>query len=74
MAELPEYIEIKPMKALRNGMLGGSGVCGFVAWGALQGGHGGTFLIMGAAGAILLYIATKIKTTKKLKRYGGVYE
>lgn len=73
MAYLPDTQEIPGRKKLRAIVAGIGVASGLLAFGFVQNGNGKGFLISAGLAAALIFIATKIKTERKLIGGGGVY-
>ena len=73
MATIKDEIEIPGRKKLQGWLLGIGTFFGFAAYGAYRNGDGQGMLVCGAIAAGLIYIGAKLKTTKKLRAYGGSY-
>ena len=73
MAYVPDEIEIKGRKAIRNALLIAGAVCGLIAYAAIKDGAGQAFLVFAGLSAGLIYGACKVKTVKKLVGRRGIY-
>ena len=73
MAYLDDTIEIRGRKTLRNWLIGIGLLFGLAAYGATQNGDAQAFLISAGLCAVLIFAGCKVKTHRKLDRYGGVY-
>jgi len=73
MAHLPDTREIPGRKAIRNTMMVIGALSGLLAYGFVQNGNGKGFLICAGLATASIFIASKIKTERKLIAKGGVY-
>lgn len=74
MPNIPDRKEIPGRKDLRDKFYTAGGLLIIVAGACAYYGNAQGFLIAGALGGVSIFIGTKIKTHRKLKGYGGVYE
>ncbi len=73
MPHVPEEKEIPGRVALRNRVIGIGLICALFAVATVSKGDGGAFLFWSIPAGLLLFIASKIRTHKKLTAYGGTY-
>lgn len=73
MSRTPEIIVLKSRVTLRNRIYIAGGISGLIAWGSFQNGMIGQGLVLTGISGLLIWIGTKIKTTKRKIGEQGIY-